>query len=199
MLSEADASVDAFGQEGAEESGTGAVDEWLSFCERGFLSAVRLEDLRCVGVVVRTSHSGIEVAVPSGAARTGVHDSVGLVLSPRPCFHSGASGDFVAVNLVELTGDSSDRLELVEEMPVEFVGFDVDGCLLVPPWVLRISPGHLTPPSAPGTTTATPDGERARTKKPAERRAPKQFTPKAARRLAANVFQEIMAARLEDQ
>ena len=31
------------------------------------------------------------------------------------------------------------------------------------------------------------------------RRAPKQFTPKAARRLAANAFQEIMTARLEDQ
>ena len=58
---------------------------------------------------------------------------------------------------------------------------------------------HLTPPSAPGTTTATSDGERASSKKPVVRRAPKQFTPKAARRLAANAFQEIMAARLEDQ
>ena len=107
--------------------------------------------------------------------------------------------DFVVVNLVELTGVSSDRLELVEEMPVEFTGFDDDRRLLVPPRVLRISPGHLTPPSAPGTTTATSAGERASSKKPVVRRAPKQPTPKAARRLAVNAFQEIMAVRLEDQ
>ena len=69
-----------------------------------------------------------------------MHDAVGLILSPKPCFHSGASGDFVPVTPVELTGDSSNRLELVEEMPVEFMEFDDDGRLFVPPRVLRISP-----------------------------------------------------------
>ena len=76
---------------------------------------------------MRTSQSGIEVAVPSAAARTGVPDAVGLELSPKPCFHSGASGDFVVVNLVELTGASSDRIELVEEIFEEVMGFDDDG------------------------------------------------------------------------
>ena len=54
-------------------------------------------------------------------------DVVGLELSPKPCFHSGASGDFVVVNLVELTGASSDRIELVEEIFEEVMGFDDDG------------------------------------------------------------------------
>ena len=87
--------------------------------------------------------------------------SVGLELSPKPCFHSGASGDFATVNLLELTGVSSDRLELVEEMPVEFVGCDDDGRLLVPPRVLRISPGDLTPPSAPGAATVQLEFQRS--------------------------------------
>ena len=110
---------------------------------------------------MRTSQSGIEVAVPSGAARTGVPDAVGLELSPKPCFHSGASGDFATVNLLELTGVSSDRLELVEEMLVEFMEFDDDGRLLVPPRVLRISPGHLTPPSALGAATVQLEFQRS--------------------------------------
>ena len=74
----------------------------------------------------------------------------------------------------------------------------VDGRLVgpprAPPRVLRISPGHLTPPSAPWRSHRS-----ARvSKKPVVRRAPKQFTHKAARCLAANAIQEIMAERLEE-
>ena len=84
------------------------------------------------------------------------------------------------MDLVALTGDSSDRLQSVEEMPVEFMEFDDDGHLLVPLRVLRIPQGHLTPPPAPGAATATSAGERESSKKPVVRRAPKQFTPNAA-------------------
>ena len=139
VFSGADASVDAFGPVGVAKSDTRTLDEWLCACDSGFLPVVRLENSRCGWVIVRTLQCGIEVAVPFCAMRSVVPDAVGLELSPKPGFHSGASGDSVAVNLVGLLGDSAVRFESFEEVPAGFMVLDVDGCLPVP-WP------HLTPP-----------------------------------------------------
>ena len=90
VFSGTDASADALGQGGVEESDTRTSGEWLSLCDSGFLSVV-LEYSRCGGVVVRTLQCGIEVAVPFGSTRTEVPDAAELELSPKTVFHSGAS------------------------------------------------------------------------------------------------------------
>ena len=71
--------------------------------------------------------------------RLGMPDAVAVELSSEPDSYSGASGDFATVNLLELTGDSSDRLEPLEEIPVELMGFDDGGRLSLPPQVLEVS------------------------------------------------------------
>ena len=85
-------------QEGAEGTDSGTADEWLSFCDSGFPSVVRVEDLGCIGIVVRSTQGGVEVAVPSGAATPGMPDAIGVELSLEPGSYSGASGDFATVN-----------------------------------------------------------------------------------------------------
>ena len=55
--------------------------------------------------------------------------AVAVELSWMPGSNSGASGDVATVNLLELTGDSSDRLEPLEEIPVELMAFDENGRL----------------------------------------------------------------------
>ena len=44
----ADAFAEELDQEGIEGSETGTADEWLSFCEGGFSSVARIEDLGCI-------------------------------------------------------------------------------------------------------------------------------------------------------
>ena len=89
MLSGADASAEELDQEGVEGSDTRTADEWLSLCDSGFPSVVRVEDLGCIGIVVRSTLGGVEVAVPSGAT-PGMPDSVGVELSSEPGFYSGS-------------------------------------------------------------------------------------------------------------
>ena len=81
MLSGADAFAEELDQEGVEGSDTETADEWLSFYDSGFSSVVRAEDLGCIGFVVRTTQGGVEVAVPSGAATSGMPDAVAVELS----------------------------------------------------------------------------------------------------------------------
>ena len=69
--------ADAFAEELDQDTGT--ADEWLTFCDGGFPSVVRVEDLGCIGSV------GVEVAVPSEAATPGVPDAVAVELSIRQC------------------------------------------------------------------------------------------------------------------
>ena len=198
MFSSTDAFADELDQEGAEGSDSGTADEWLSFCDSGFPSVVRVEDLGCIGIVVRTTQGGVEVAVPSGAATSGMPDLVGVELASEPGTYSGASGAFATVNLVELTGDSSDRLKPLEELPVELVGFDDSGRLPLPAQLLEISQAQIKPSSVPGGTAASSGGKRASSKRTAVARASKQPAPKAPRRPSANAFQELIAQRLEE-
>ena len=81
---------------------------------------------------MRSTQGGVEVAVPSGAATPGMPHAVAVELSWVPGSNSGASGDVATVNLLELTGDSSDRLEPLEEIPVELMAFDENGRLSLP-------------------------------------------------------------------
>ena len=118
-------------------------------------TVLRVEDLGCIGIVVRSTQGGVEAAVPSGAATPGMPHADAVEVSWVPGSYSGASGDFVAVNLVELTGDSSDRLELIEEIPVELMGFDENGRLSLPPQLLEVSHAQLRPYSAPGAAAAS--------------------------------------------
>ena len=84
MISGADAFPDGLDQERFEGSDTGTADEWLSFCDSGFPSVVRVEDLGCIGIVVRFTQGGLEVAVPSGAATPGMPDAVAVEVSSEP-------------------------------------------------------------------------------------------------------------------
>ena len=101
MISGADAIPDGLDQEGFEGSDTGTADEWLSFCDSSFTSVVRVEDLGCIGIVVRFTQGGLEVAVPSGAATPGMPDAVAVEVSSEPGSYSGASGDFATVGFTE--------------------------------------------------------------------------------------------------
>ena len=97
---------------------------------------------------MRSTQGGVEVAVPSGAATPGMPHAVAVELSWVPGSYSGASGDVATVNLLELTGDSSDRLELLEEIPVELMAFDENGRLSLPPQLLEVlSSGHTQLPA----------------------------------------------------
>ena len=118
-------------------------------------TVLRVEDLGCIGIVVRSTQGGVEVAVLSVAATPGMPHADAVEVSWVPGSYSGASGDFVVVNLVELTGDSSDRLELIEEIPVELMGFDENGRLSLPPQLLEVSHAQLRPSSAPGAAAAS--------------------------------------------
>ena len=93
--------------------------EWLSFCDGGSPLVVRVEDLVCIGTLVRSMQGGVEVAVV-------------VELSSEPCSHSGASGGFTTVNLLEMTGDLSDRLKPLEEVPLKLRGLDDDERLPLP-------------------------------------------------------------------
>ena len=53
MFSSTDAFADELDQEGAARSDSGTADEWLSFCNRGFPSVMRVENLACTGIVVQ--------------------------------------------------------------------------------------------------------------------------------------------------
>ena len=59
------------------------------------------------------------------------------------------------MNLLELPGDSSDCLELIEEIPVELMGFDENGQLSLPPQLLEVSHAQLRPYSAPSAAAAS--------------------------------------------
>ena len=102
-------SIDAFDREGGKERDAKRTDGWHSFRDTGFLAGVRLEDPKYVGVAVRKSQCGLEIATPCGVAKAGVPDAIGLWLSPIS--HSLACGDIVVVSLVEVTSDSPDLLE----------------------------------------------------------------------------------------
>ena len=192
MLSGAESVAKELDQEGVEGSDTGTADEWLSFCDGGFPSVVRVEDLGFIGIVVRFTQGGVEAAVPSGAATAGMPDAVAVQLSSEP------SGEFATVNLLELTGDSSDRLVPLEEKPVELMGFDDGGRLPLQPQLLEVSRAQLGTSSASVAATAPSARKRASSKRALLSRTPKPSTPKAARRSPANAFQELVVDRLEE-
>ena len=118
-------------------------------------TVVRVEDLGCIGIVVRSTQGGVEVAVLFGAATPGMPHAVAVELSWVPGSNSGASGDVATVNLLELMGHSSDCLELIGEIPVELMGFDENGRLSLPPQLLEVSYAQLRPYSAPGAAAAS--------------------------------------------
>ena len=117
------------------------------------------------------------------------------VASRSLALFSGASGDFAAVNLLELTGDSSDRLEPLGEVPVDSWGSttaDASPCQQLlevpqaqPKAILSLRRSHRAFPW------------RKSSKRPGLSRASRPSTPKAARRSPANVFQELVVDRLE--
>ena len=92
----------------------------------------------------------------SVAATPGMPHADAVELSWVPGSYSGASGDVATVNLLELMGDSSDRLELIDEIPVELMAFDENWRLSLPPQLLEVSHAQLRPNSAPGAAAASP-------------------------------------------
>ena len=133
MFSEPDAFADS-----------GTADEWLSFCDSVFPWVMRVEDVECIGIIVRTTQDGVEVALPFGAATSGMPDAIDVTLASESGSYRGTSRAFPAVNLVEPTGDSSDRLEPLEELPVELMEFDDSGRLPLPTHHLVISHARLS-------------------------------------------------------
>ena len=141
MLPGADIFADELDQEGAEGSDTGTADEWLSFCDSGF-------SLGCTsrGFGMHwgrpTDYAGWRrggCAFWSGDAWNARRCRGGTVFGASSGSYSGASGNFATVNLVKLTGDSSDRLEPLEAIPVELMEFDDGGRLPLPSQLLKIS------------------------------------------------------------
>ena len=94
-------------------------------------------------------------------------DAVSVELSLELGSYNGGSGDFVTVNLLELTGDSSDRLEPLEEIPVELTGLDDIGRLPLPPQLLEVSRAQLGPSPASIAATTPSAGKRASSKRAA--------------------------------
>ena len=193
----ADAFAEELDQEGIEENETGTADEWLSFCEGGFSSVARIEDLGCIGIAVRSTQGGVEVAVPSGAATPGKPDAVSVELSSEPGSYNGGSGDFVTVNLLELTGDSLD--------PRAARG-DTCGANRI-----RRRRAAVIAASAAGGLSRQARAisslcrshralrwKEGKLKKTALSRAPKPSAPKAARRSPATAFQELVVERLDE-
>ena len=129
--------------------------------------SLRIEDLGPIGIAMRSTQGGVEVAVPSGTATPGMPDAVSVELSLELGSYNGGSGDFVTVNLLELTGDSSDRLEPLEEIPVELTGLDDIGRLPLPPQLLEVSRAQLGPSPASIAATTPSAGKRASSKRAA--------------------------------
>ena len=160
--------------------------------------SLRIEDLGPIGIAMRSTQGGVEVAVPSGTATPGMPDAVSVELSLELGSYNGGSGDFVTVNLLELTGDSSDRLEPLEEIPVELTGLDDIGRLPLPPQLLEVSRAQLGPSPASIAATTPSAGKRASSKRAALSRAAKPSRPEAARRSPATAFQELVVERLDE-
>ena len=66
MLSGADAFADELDEEGVDGSDIGTVNEWLSFCDNGFPSFVRVEDLGCIGIREGSRSLSLLQLVPAG-------------------------------------------------------------------------------------------------------------------------------------
>ena len=78
------------------------------------------------------------------------------------------------------------------ELPLELFGFRP------PAQLLEISGRQLSSATAAEGPTAVAAGEKATSKRVAVAPAPKQPAPKAARRLTAGAFQELMVEGLEE-